>query len=230
MIWCVCLSNIYRRQGNGHLDEIKKLRKFDNSKKNYEDRKEHVEKVLSEVKVDEVIRDCLDLESKTYGRLEDYLDDLGTYLLESSDIDSCRNIEDSFYRNDKYYNTSTAMGKNSMYIDLQEETWGNMFPNEIHNDELNEEYIFRLFDEDNLTQKDKRNLLRIGVSEIKNIHNEHLRNEIENFFDSQINKVRSGKDLLVINYLAKGLNDSEIAEKLKVSRPAISKRFKKITK
>lgn len=208
------------------MDEIKKLRKFDNSKKNYRDRKEHVEKVLSEVNIDEVIRDCLDSESKTYGRLEDYLDDLGTYLLKSHDIETCRNVEDSFYEREIDYKRK-PIDRQSSSVDFMERT--DICIKE-DNDELNEEYIFRLFDEDNLTQKDKRNLLRIGVSEIKNIHNEHLRNEIENFFDSQINKVRSGKDLLVINYLAKGLTDNEIADKLKVSQQAISKRFKKISK
>lgn len=212
------------------MGELKKLKSFDNKKKKYEDRKKHVEDVLAGVELDEILTQAVCGDDYTLGKIEKSLEDLGTYLLMSNDVDSEREIKNSFYRDEKRYR-QYAIGKHTTSVDFESREDLHLFDShdyEKQDDSLSEEYIYKLFDPDTITTKEKRNVLKIGVKELSLIKNKYLIDEIEYLFEEQIENSRSGKDLLIINYASMGLTDYEISKKLKIPRRTISENLKKI--
>ena len=208
------------------MGELKKLKSFDNKKKKYEDRKKHVEDVLDSVELDEILAQAVCGDDYTLGKIEKSLEDLGTYLLKSSDIESERKIKNSFYRDEIRYR-EYAIGKNTASVDFENREDLHTI-HDYEDVELSEDYIFNLFDPEKITAKEKRNVLKIGVKELSLIKNKYLIDEIEYLFEEQIENSRSGKDLLIINYAAMGLTDYEISKKLKIPRRTISENLKKI--
>ena len=208
------------------MGELKKLKSFDNTKKKYEDRKKHVEGVLDSVELDEILAQAVCGDDYTLGKIEKSLEDLGTYLLKSSDIESERKIKNSFYRDEIRYR-EYAIGKNTASVDFENREDLHII-HDYEDVELSEDYIFSLFDPEKITAKEKRNVLKIGVKELSLIKNKYLIDEIEYLFEEQIENSRSGKDLLIINYASMGLTDYEISKKLKIPRRTISENLKKI--
>ena len=208
------------------MGELKKLKSFDNKKKKYEDRKKHVEDVLDSVELDEILAQAVCGDDYTLGKIEKSLEDLGTYLLKSSDIESERKIKNSFYRDEIRYR-EYAIGKNTTSVDFENREDLHII-HDYEDVELSEDYIFSLFDPEKITAKEKRNVLKIGVKELSLIKNKYLIDEIEYLFEEQIENSRSGKDLLIINYASMGLTDYEISKKLKIPRRTISENLKKI--
>ena len=208
------------------MGELKKLKSFDNKKKKYEDRKKHVEDVLDSVELDEILAQAVCGDDYTLGKIEKSLEDLGTYLLKSSDIESERKIKNSFYRDEIRYR-EYAIGKNTASVDFENREDLHTI-HDYEDVELSEDYIFSLFDPEKITAKEKRNVLKIGVKELGLIKNKYLIDEIECLFEEQIENSRSGKDLLIINYASMGLTDYEISKKLKIPRRTISENLKKI--
>lgn len=208
------------------MGELKKLKSFDNTKKKYEDRKKHVEDVLDSVELDEILAQAVCGDDYTLGKIEKSLEDLGTYLLKSSDIESERKIKNSFYRDEIRYR-EYAIGKNTASVDFENREDLHII-HDYEDVELSEDYIFSLFDPEKITAKEKRNVLKIGVKELGLIKNKYLIDEIEYLFEEQIENSRSGKDLLIINYASMGLTDYEISKKLKIPRRTISENLKKI--
>ena len=208
------------------MGELKKLKSFDNKKKKYEDRKKHVEDVLDSVELDEILAQAVCGDNYTLGKIEKSLEDLGTYLLKSSDIESERKIKNSFYRDEIRYR-EYAIGKNTASVDFENREDLHII-HDYEDVELSEDYIFSLFDPEKITAKEKRNVLKIGVKELSLIKNKYLIDEIEYLFEEQIENSRSGKDLLIINYASMGLTDYEISKKLKIPRRTISENLKKI--
>ena len=203
------------------MGELKKLKSFDNTKKKYEDRKKHVEDVLDSVELDEILAQAVCGDDYTLGKIEKSLEDLGTYLLKSSDIESERKIKNSFYRDEIRYR-EYAIGKNTASVDFENREDLHII-HDYEDVELSEDYIFSLFDPEKITAKEKRNVLKIGVKELSLIKNKYLIDEIEYLFEEQVEKSKNGKDLLVINYASKGLTDKEIARKIKIPRQTVSK-------
>ena len=203
------------------MGELKKLKSFDNKKKKYEDRKKHVEDVLDSVELDEILAQAVCGDDYTLGKIEKSLEDLGTYLLKSSDIESERKIKNSFYRDEIRYR-EYAIGKNTASVDFEDREDLHII-HDYEDVELSEDYIFSLFDPEKITAKEKRNVLKIGVKELSLIKNKYLIDEIEYLFEEQVEKSKNGKDLLVTNYAAKGLTDKEIARKIKIPRQTVSK-------
>ena len=203
------------------MGELKKLKSFDNTKKKYEDRKKHVEDVLDSVELDGILAQAVCGDDYTLGKIEKSLEDLGTYLLKSSDIESERKIKNSFYRDEIRYR-EYAIGKNTASVDFENREDLHII-HDYEDVELSEDYIFSLFDPEKITAKEKRNVLKIGVKELSLIKNKYLIDEIEYLFEEQVEKSKNGKDLLVINYASKGLTDKEIARKIKIPRQTVSK-------
>lgn len=207
------------------MDEVKKLRNFDNKRKTYKDRKEHVEKVLNDVDVSEALRGCLSgFDDNGYNYIEYSLDELGTYLLKSHDVESERKIENSFYQREKDYYKS-AINKNSVHTDFYNEN--QQFTLDENVEEPYIEYLYKLFSEADTTSK--RNIIKaISSDEFNELDDCALKDFITTYFEDYINESRDGKDLLVLNFLARGMTDKETSAKLKISRPAVSKRIKKV--
>ncbi|WP_461199349.1 hypothetical protein [Enterococcus sp. N249-2] len=208
------------------MGETSKLRSFDNKIKNYEDRKKYVENVLEQVNVEDIIKNSLNNDNHIYNNTEKYLEDLGTYLLDSQDIPSGRKVEETFYHKESHLYRN-AISKNTMELDKTYiENLGALHNRESN--KINEEYISRLFS--NIDASSVRNIIRKMDSELNEIENSYLRDYIDFIFNDTINKCNDGKDLLVINLYSKGLTEMMISEKIKISQPAINKRLKKITK
>ena len=171
--------------------------------------------------MDEILAQAVCGDDYTLGKIEKSLEDLGTYLLKSSDIESERKIKNSFYRDEIRYR-EYAIGKNTASVDFENREDLHII-HDYEDVELSEDYIFSLFDPEKITAKEKRNVLKIGVKELGLIKNKYLIDEIEYLFEEQVEKSKNGKDLLVINYAAKGLTDKEIARKIKIPRQTVSK-------
>ena len=201
------------------MREIVKLKSFDNTKKLYEDRKVYVENIFSKVDVSYLVGIYL-YDEYNMNNLEKSLEDLGTYLLMSNDIDNERKIRLQFYRDEKRYR-QYAIGKNTISTDFSNK---GILPNDIfiEKEGYKEEYIFRLFDPEKLTIKEKRNILKIGVPNICRINDKHIIEEIDCFLSYCIDKTKNGKEMLIINYVSQGLTDKEISNKIKVPRRTIS--------
>lgn len=207
------------------MDEIKKLRTFDNKRKTYKDRKDHVEKVLNDIDVSEALRGCLSgFDANGYNYIEYSLDELGTYLLESRDIDKGSQLEDSFYKKEKEY-LRKAIYKNTIHTDFYNED--NDFRLEENESEPYIEYLFKLFNEADTTAK--RNIVKaISSDEFKELDNCALKDFIITYFEDYINESKDGKDLLVLNFLAKGMSENAVSERTKIPQKTVNRRFKKI--
>jgi len=209
------------------MGEINKLKSFRNDKKSYEDRKSHVNSIFAQVDVNDMVRSSL-CNEYMMSNLEKSLEDLGTYLLASDDVESERKIRLGFYRDEKRYR-QYAIGKNTLSTDFN--TRDNIKSHiMIDEEDLKESYIFRLFDPEKLTIKEKRNILKIGISEINNINNKYIIEEIDNFLSYYVDKIKSGKELLVFNYAIKGLTDDEISMKISVPRRTVGDILNRIIK
>lgn len=209
------------------MGEINKLKSFRNDKKSYEDRKSHVNSIFAQVDVNDMVRSSL-CNEYMMSNLEKSLEDLGTYLLASDDVESERNIRLGFYRDEKRYR-QYAIGKNTLSTDFN--TRDNINSHIIiDEDDSKEKHIFTLFDPYKMTIKEKRNVLKIGIPNKCYINDEFIVEEIDSLFNRFLCNVKNGRDILVINYAAKGMTDEEISVKIRVSRRTVSKIINRLIK
>lgn len=75
------------------MGELKKLKSFDNKKRSMKVRKKHVEDVLASVELDEILTQTCMRWWLYFRKNRKSLEDLGTYLLMSDDIESEREIK-----------------------------------------------------------------------------------------------------------------------------------------
>lgn len=208
------------------MDELKKMRNFNNTIKSYDDRVRHVSDLLSDLEVDELVRQSLDGNSFTYDNIEKNLEELGTYILESQDVESERKVEDSFYLNERRFNRGTIY-KNSVYV--EKSVLENLQLEDLTGieDTLHNEYIARLFKD--ITNAELINILK-NIDAANSLNNEFLKDYISFICEDVIDNCSSGKDLAIINLFTKGNSSRSISKKVNLQHTTINRRVAKLTK
>lgn len=202
---------------------------FENSMKTIKERNQHlndkldVEKLTEQVKIEMERGQCGEGHQQSTER---YLEKLGTYLIDSPDVETHRKVEDSFYLNEKDYRNNSAVGKNT-YPNSQEVEIELESLSEI-GDKLTDEYLKRLFNPQNVSEGDLRRFI-INWGNYTQIDNKVLRDEIEDL-QSEIESVANTNDFIMLNLFSYGLNVTETAKEMGVTQGTLSTRVKQLVK
>ncbi len=203
---------------------------FDNLKRTIAERNEHLNEKLDVDQLTEQVKNEMHRGQSGEGNqqsTERYLEKLGTYLIKSPDVETHRKVENSFYLNDKDYKTHNKVGYNTIPDSecVESELENEM---EFYEDELRSEYVMRLFNPKKLSEDDLRRFI-INWGNYTNIENKLLREEIEDL-QSEIESVANTKDFEMLSLFGYGLNVTECAKEMGMSKQAISDRIKKLIK
>lgn len=203
---------------------------FDNLKRTIAERNEHLNDKLDVDQLTEQVKNEMHRGQSGEGNqqsTERYLEKLGTYLIKSPDVETHRKVENSFYLNDKDYKTHNKVGYNTIPDSecVESELENEM---EFYEDELRSEYVMRLFNPKKLSEDDLRRFI-INWGNYTNIENKLLREEIEDL-QSEIESVANAKDFEMLSLFGYGLNVTECAKEMGMSKQAISDRIKKLIK
>ncbi|HFI0463176.1 TPA: hypothetical protein ACGO1T_000520 [Streptococcus suis] len=165
------------------------------------------------------VEDIVENENLTEVQIEKF----GDYLLTSKDLDSHRKIEDRFYLNDKEfrrYKESNVLLCNTDKLDhIANENnqiitgVGQRFSELFQSYEIKKEKLISNYDK----------VIALNLDEA-------IRASIEEIVSEVIENVKSGIDLLCLNYLLFGYSQTEIANKLSISRLFIHRIIKRICK
>lgn len=202
---------------------------FENSMKTIKERNQHlndkldVEKLTEQVKIEMERGQCGEGHQQSTER---YLEKLGTYLINSPDVETHRKVEDSFYLNEKDYRNNSAVGKNT-YPNSQEVEVELESSSEI-GDEITDDYLKRLFNPQNVSEDDLRRFI-INWGNYTQIDNKVLRDEIEDL-QSEIESVANANDFIMLNLFSYGLNVTETAKEMGVTQGTLSTRIKQLVK
>lgn len=172
--------------------------------------------------VTEKVKNGENIDETGFGK---FIDNVANYLLESSDIESGRKIEDTFYRNEKQYRSSYAMGKNTI---ASNELVEYQLNEDTLTDNLSDEkgYIMRLFNVDNLDKTTiKRLIMNIGKK--SEIHNETLLSALS-WFEDELKLILNDKELEFINLFKNGDSIATIATEIGRTRQTVNKKLNNI--
>ncbi|MFT9003229.1 MAG: hypothetical protein ABF991_00810 [Liquorilactobacillus hordei] len=137
---------------------------FNKNKKTIIERGKHIKSTINQIEINKDIRKMIDNGNSLEGTpLGEHLDNITNYFLESQDVKSGRKIENTFYRDERYYSSHYAMGKNAINITNNElETLeGN---SKFDNSNLDINYIKRLFNPEKLSEDDIRRFIVSGCN------------------------------------------------------------------
>jgi len=202
---------------------------FDNLKRTIAERNEHLNDKLDVDQLTEQVKNEMHRGQSGEGykgaSTERYLEQLGTYLINSPDIETHRKVENSFYLNEKDYLEHNKTGRNT-YADSEEVNNELEMKYEFDNDNLELKYVMRLFNPQKLSEDDLRRFI-INWGNYTNIDNKLLREEIEDL-QSEIESVANAKDFEMLSLFGHGLNVTECAKELGSTHQAVSDRIKKL--
>lgn len=204
--------------------------KFDNDLKSYADKAKYIEDTFDVNKLNKVVTNKVkggeNISDTSFGN---FLDDVANYLLESKDIDSGRKIEDTFYRNEKHYKSSYAMGKNTA-VDTDLTEW-KMNEQTIEDSVLDDYssvngYLNRLFNTDNLDRMEIRKLI-MNISKLEKVTSKELLSAFE-WFEDVLKDSLSEKDLDFVSLFKKYDKIADISKELNVSSQAVSNKLTRV--
>ena len=202
---------------------------FDNLKRTIAERNEHLNEKLDVDQLTEQVKNEMHRGQSGEGykgaSTERYLEQLGTYLINSPDVKTHRKVEDSFYLNEKDYLEHNKTGRNT-YADSEEVNNELEIKHEFDNDNLELKYVMRLFNPQKLTEDDLRRFI-INWGNYTKIENKLLREEIEDL-QSEIESVANAKDFEMLSLFGYGLNVSDTAKELGIAQPNVTKRVRNL--
>ncbi len=202
---------------------------FDNLKRTIAERNEHLNEKLDVDQLTEQVKNEMHRGQSGEGykgaSTERYLEQLGTYLINSPDVETHRKVEDSFYLNEKDYLEHNKTGRNT-YADSEEVNNELEIKHEFDNDNLELKYVMRLFNPQKLTEDDLRRFI-INWGNYTKIENKLLREEIEDL-QSEIESVANAKDFEMLSLFGYGLNVSDTAKELGIAQPNVTKRVRNL--
>lgn len=204
-------------------------RVFNKEIENIEGRKIYVADILGQIdNIDEMVARELEKGSNLENtKIGGYLDRVANYLLESKDIESGRKINDTFYLSEKDYRSHYSMGRNCYpssedVLDFYEKGAAE----EQMQNNLNREYVDRLFNFSNLTESDMRRFITSGCNYPDDI-SEHLRQSIEWLYD-ELFRIASKGEKEIMALFQEGKNIKEIALIKGVTERSVRKSLKNI--
>lgn len=207
--------------------DLKKIRKFDNSLKTIDERREYVEKLFDEnvEMIDEHNHGAM-LDSERLSEnmpLNITIEEFGTYLLRSSDVESSRSGDNTFFETEKRYrqyaigraSIATDMNSNDEFIDYAGE-------------EMCESYNkYDLFNFDKMTPEQKKNLIRLGLKE-KDNPDCAIKDDLQSAYEYIIDLLGDVKDKMIVEMLISGRAEPDIAASLCMTQQAVNKRLNRI--
>lgn len=200
---------------------------FENSMKTIKERNQHlndkldVEKLTEQVKIEMERGQCGEGHQQSTER---YLEKLGTYLINSPDVETHRKVEDSFYLNEKNYKMHNKIGYNTIPDSVQVET--ELENRSEFNSSLDDGFIMNLFNPQNVSEDDLRRFI-INWGNYTQIDNKVLRDEIEDL-QNEIESVANANDFIMLNLFSYGLNVTETAKEMGITQPNVTKRVKNL--
>lgn len=207
------------------MGEINKLKSFRNDKKSYEDRKSHVNSIFAQVDVNDMVRSSL-CNEYMMSNLEKSLEDLGTYLLASDDVESERKLKYSFYRNEKYYKTSTNIGKSTFPFSVQDSEFIlYKYENDVI-DNLEVQKDKKKFNKNLIENMDKQEFKKL-INNYQKIKDFDASGEIIKSIDFMIKKMKFKKenDKTIVELKRDGYTINQISEKINMPGRTIRERF-----
>jgi len=210
--------------------DLKKIRKFDNSLKTIDERREYVEKLLGNnvEMIDEHNHGAM-LESDRLSEnmpLNITIEEFGTYLLKSGDAESCRSGEYTFYETERDYRSRYKIGKASIATDMSSndefiDYAGESVENNVEYDK------YKLFNFSEMTIEQKKNLIRVGLKE-KDNPNCAIKDDLQSAYEYIIDLLSDVKDKMIVEMLISGRAEPDIAASLCMTQQAVNKRLNRI--
>ncbi|MGX6979027.1 hypothetical protein ACWN8V_07190 [Vagococcus elongatus] len=197
-----------------------------------EERNKHVEKVINELPCHTEVASMALVAERSFEKDPYFasLDQLGTFILKSGDVDSCRSIEDSFYETERDYRSRYEIGKNSYSTDFT------LPENDVKADSSKQEGIsiedyYRMFNISAMSENEVKRVIKYALPKrsddisISGKLNElyELINEIVDGMSDVINKT-------IFDLLVSGSTESEISKVVNMSQAAVNKRISKMCK
>lgn len=211
------------------MKTIDKSEWFKNENRSLKGRIEQVENIVDTLDSDiDETKKCLDLEAKFEDSdLLKSLEQLGTYILKSPDVDSCRKVDRSFYETESDYRSRYKIGKKSYSRDFSlpendvEEKRVDLFISNyniydiLNISELNEKQVKKVI----------KNALPLRNSDV------YFSGKMKELYEYLAEIVESSNDEMnkLIFYLyADGKTESMISTNVQMSQAAVNKRIYKI--
>ena len=205
--------------------DLKKIRKFDNSLKTIDERREYVEKLLGDnvEMIDEHNHGAM-LESDRLSEnmpLNITIEEFGTYLLKSGDAESCRSGEYTFYETERDYRSRYKIGKASIATDMSS--------NDEFIDYAGESVDSCLYiNVSTMDSTQVKRLIRMGLSE-KDVDGSGLQDVMSEIYEISRKRIDE-KDLPVFEMMVDGMSDGEISDALGIPRRSVNYMVNRIVK
>lgn len=203
---------------------LRELTEIDRRESGVSKRLEHVKEILSRnpEQLDNY-NSIVTKEGDADSNYAEYLEQIGTYIINSSDVDSCRNGDYSFYENERRYR-QYAIGKATFSIDVSDS--GNTLSEVYMEDKYFEEDEQIKIDLSIYDNKQIKRLIRMGISE-KDVSSSKLRVYMSKLYNSVLKKI--DEDCIdILELMIDNKNDREISEALQIPRRTVNYRGNKI--
>lgn len=183
---------------------------FDNSKKTYQERVGYLSKIIDDSKL-------------TEWQLEKF----ANYLLDAKDIVSHRKIENRFYISEREYRKY----KDNLTINFTDCNMSGMEPllskNKAYDqhDTNKVDRIRNLFNPDTITKKERLRILSKFQLITGTIEDDYVLVTVNEIVDGIFDKSSTGLDLVCLNLTIRGFTQTDISNRLKISKVAVHKRL-----
>ena len=209
---------------------LREITKIDGRFDNLKDRINQIEDILD--RNPDVLNEYKIASIKNTGESCRYgieIEQMGTYLIGAKDIDSCREIEDSFYETERRYR-QYAIGKNTFSIDFEDST-GTLsgiryFDDYDLGEDVSSEHSTSI-DTSKMDRLQIGKLIRMGIKE-KDVSTSGLRDVMMDIYRYVLESINNEKYADIFNLMIKGMNDREISEETGVPRSTVNYRVGKI--
>lgn len=203
-----------------------KIKKFDSNLKTLAERISFVDNIVDS-NIDEINEYIETGMLKKDRRIEKQplnitIEQLGNYIIRSSDAPSSRDGEYSFFETEGDYR-KTAIGKKSI---ASEEVSSEGFTNYISEDFLQVGYDRnKLFNFDTMTPESKKKLIKLGLIEKDNEHC-GIKDDLQSAYEYIMDMLKNEKDREVVEMLISGMTEVDIANAMGIKKQSVNERLK----
>lgn len=157
------------------------------------------------------------------------LEMMSNYMLFAPDVDSGFKLEQSFYPDERYYQTQSNVAKNSISWNDFDEYTDNDYLRTLTEDR--DGYLVRLFDVHELTVDEIKRFITNGLlwSVPENIQNDKVREAI-GWLADEIKSICSPDDLIFLKNFDGVVSGVKVAESTGTTQQNVSKKLKRIAK
>lgn len=212
--------------------ELNKKNWFKNVGNSLEDRKKHVQDILDELEDHTKVASSTLVADRSFEKDPYFssLDQLGTFILKSSDIDSCRSIDDSFYETERDYRSRYEIGKNSYSTDFTLPE-NDLRDNEYAQEDISIDIYYKMFNITAMSDSEIKRLIKYVLP--KRNEDISIKGKLLELYDLVNEIVEDTNDAVnktIFDLLVNGSTESEISKVVNMSQAAVNKRISKMCK